>query len=241
MIEPKISIELREVTFDWPGTPMLFNLAVRQGSLTAVTGPSGSGKSTLLNLIAGFETANSGEIFLENKHVTNEAIRDRPVSFLFQDNNLFEHLNVVTNVGLGIGPRIRMSASEKQRIVEAIERVGLSGKEKRLPSELSGGERQRVAFARVLVQNRPVLLLDEPFASLGPGLRHDLTALLSQLQREKNMTVLAVTHHPQEWREVADELIFIENGRVAGAGPIAAMLGDNAPKGLAQYLGITHR
>lgn len=241
MTEPKISIELREVAFDWPGTPMLFNIAVRQGSFTAVTGPSGSGKSTLLNLIAGFESAHSGQILLEGKDVTNQAIRDRPVSFLFQDNNLFEHLNVAINIGLGIGPGFRMSAAEKQRVAEAMERVGLSGKEKRLPSELSGGERQRVAFARVLVQNRPVLLLDEPFASLGPGLRHDMTTLLSQLQREQQMTVLAVTHHPQEWREVADELIFIENGRVAGAGLIAKMLDTNASKGLTEYLGITHR
>ncbi len=240
MTEPKFSIELRDVAFGWPGTKMLFDLAVRQGSFTAVTGPSGSGKSTMLNLIAGFETAHSGTIFLDGKDVTKQAIRDRPVSFLFQDNNLFEHLNVVTNVGLGIGPRFRKSAAEKQAIADAIGRVGLSGKEKRLPSDLSGGERQRVAFARVLVQNRPILLLDEPFASLGPGLRHDMTALLSQLQRERQMTVLAVTHHPQEWRDIADELIFVENGRVAVSGKASEMLGPDAPEHIRNYLGDTN-
>ena len=239
MTEARFSIELCDVAFDWPGTPMLFTLAVRQGSFTAVTGPSGSGKSTLLNLIAGFEPAHSGAIFLIGKDVTKQAIRDRPVSFLFQDNNLFEHLNVVTNVGLGVGPRFSMSADERQRIADAIERVGLSGKEKRLPSELSGGERQRAAFARVLVQNRPILLLDEPFASLGPGLRHDMTALLSQLQRERQMTVLAVTHHPQEWRDIADDLIFIDNGRVATFGKAPAMLGPDAPDVVRKYLGDT--
>jgi thiamine transport system ATP-binding protein len=239
MTEPKFSIELRDIAFGWPGTKMLFDLAVRQGSFTAVTGPSGSGKSTLLNLIAGFETAHSGSILLEGKNVTKQAIRDRPVSFLFQDNNLFEHLNVTTNIRLGVGPRFRMSVAEKQRIANAIERVGLSGKEKRLPSELSGGERQRVAFARVLVQNCPILLLDEPFASLGPGLRQDMTALLSQLQRERQMTVLAVTHHPQEWRELADDLIFVENGRVAVSGKASEMLGPNAPDPIRNYLGDT--
>lgn len=240
MTEAGLAIELREVAFGWPGTSMLFNFKVRQGSFTAVTGPSGSGKSTMLNLIAGFETAHAGKIMLEGEDVSNQAIRDRPVSFLFQDNNLFEHLNVVTNVGLGIGPRFRMSVDEKQRIADAIERVGLSGKEKRLPSELSGGERQRVAFARVLVQNRPILLLDEPFASLGPGLRHDMTALLSQLQRERQMSVLTVTHHPQEWRDVADDLIFIENGRVAVSGKASEMLGTNAPEQVRKYLGNTN-
>ena len=240
MTDAGLAIELCEVAFGWPGTSMLFNCKVRQGSFTAVTGPSGSGKSTMLNLIAGFETAHAGKIMLEGKDVSNQAIRDRPVSFLFQDNNLFEHLNVVTNVGLGIGPRFRMSVDEKQRIADAIERVGLSGKEKRLPSELSGGERQRVAFARVLVQNRPILLLDEPFASLGPGLRHDMTALLSQLQRERQMSVLTVTHHPQEWRDVADDLIFIENGRVAVSGKASEMLGTNAPEQVRKYLGNTN-
>ena len=239
MTEPKFAIELRKVAFGWPGTEMLFDLKVRRGSFTAITGPSGSGKSTLLNLIAGFESARSGTICLEGKDITKQAIRDRPVSFLFQDNNLFEHLNVVTNVGLGIGPRFRMSAAEKQRIADAIERVGLTGKEKRLPSELSGGERQRAAFARVLVQNRPILLLDEPFASLGPGLRHDMTALLSELQREKHITVLAVTHHPQEWRDVADDLIFVENGSVSSSGKASEMLGANAPQAVRDYLGET--
>ncbi len=239
MTEPEFSIEMRDVVFDWPETPMRFTLAVRQGSFTAVTGPSGSGKSTLLNLIAGFEAAHSGTIFLDGKDVTKQFIRDRPVSFLFQDNNLFEHLTVITNIGLGVGPRFRMSADEKQRIAQAIERVGLTGKKKRLPSELSGGERQRVAFARVLVQNRPILLLDEPFASLGPGLRHDMTALLAELQREKHLTVLAVTHHPQEWRDVADDLIFVENGSVLASGKADEMLGVNAPQALRDYLGET--
>ena len=97
---------------------------------------------------------------------------------IFQENNLFAHLDVAANVGLGISPALRLTAADSERIATALGRTGLAGKEKRLPRELSGGERQRVALARALVRDRPVLLLDEPFASLGPALREEMLDLL---------------------------------------------------------------
>ncbi len=119
----------------------------------------------------------------------------------------------------------------------AIGRTGLAGKENRLPRELSGGERQRVALARVLVRDRPVLLLDEPFASLGPALRDDMLDLLADLQREKCLTVLFVTHHPDDARRIADDIVFIENGRVAASGSAASFFEKDGPAAFRRYIG----
>jgi thiamine transport system ATP-binding protein len=147
----------------------------------------------------------------------------RPVAFLFQDHNLFAHLSVEANVGLGIAPDLKLSAAQQGLVREALARVGLEDKAARKPGALSGGERQRAAFARILVQSRPILLLDEPFASLGPSLRKEMMQLLSALAKEKQLTILAVTHHPDEWHAIADQFVFIENGNVSATGPIEAL------------------
>lgn len=232
-------IVLDKVTYAWPGMPMEFSLKIKPGELVIVTGPSGAGKSTLLNLIAGFENATSGKIHIENKDMLGLPPEARPVSFLFQDNNLFAHLTVEQNVALGLKPSLRLASTERELIGQALAACGLEGKEKRLPSELSGGERQRAGLARVLLQNRPVLLLDEPFAALGPALRAAMASLLKSIQREKGMTTLAVTHHPEEWEAIADGFLFIENGRVEAAGAIKDL--QKAGKGLSKYLGDTNR
>ena len=156
---------------------------------------------------------------------------------VFQENNLFAHLDVGKNVGLGRSPSLRLTAADKAAVAEALERTGLAGKEHRLPRELSGGERQRVALARVLVRNRPVLLLDEPFASLGPALRDDMLDLLVGVQAERRMTVLFVTHQPEDARRVADDMVFLEDGAVAAAGPTETFFGEGGPEAFRRYIG----
>ncbi len=232
------AIELKSVAFHWPEMPMTFELQVQAGKLVIVTGPSGSGKSTLLNLIAGFETPENGTITLDGKDCTILPPSQRPVSMLFQEHNLFGHLNVAANVGFGIAPRLTFSALERTAIAQAIKRVSLSGKEKRLPHELSGGERQRVAFARTLLQDRPVLLLDEPFASLGPNLRLEMMELLQDLQAERPRTILAVTHHPGEWRDIADGFVFVDDGRIASHGQMDQLDHPEVPDAVRAYLGV---
>lgn len=201
-----------------------FDCALPKGRITAVTGPSGSGKSTLLNLLAGFETPGTGQIAFDGADLTRVHPAERPVSLIFQDNNLFAHLDLFTNIGLGISPSLSLSAADRQRIGEALDRVGLGGHEKRMPGTLSGGERQRAAFARALVRRRPMLLLDEPFAALDPNLRAGMADLLQDLHRETGNTVVIVSHDPREVRRLADFAIFIDGGKIALAAPIDEFL-----------------
>jgi len=231
------TIELESVDFDYGEMAMHFDLVVERSSIATIIGPSGSGKSTLLNLIAGFEAAKAGRIRIDGKDVTRAGPAARPVSMVFQENNLFAHLDVAANVGLGRRPDLRLDEADRLAVAEAIEKVGLSGKEKRKPEALSGGERQRVAIARALVRNRPVLLLDEAFASLGPALRHEMLDLVENLQRETGMTIVMVTHHPDDALRLASTLIFLDNGRIAAIGPANELLSEHGPILLRKYLG----
>ena len=214
-----------------------FDFSVPASTIVALMGPSGAGKSTLLNLIAGFEMPSEGTILIDGRDVTRLEPAGRPVSMVFQENNLFGHLDAAANVGLGRSPSLRLTAQDRQDVAAALARVGLAGKEKRLPRELSGGERQRVALARVLVRDRPVLLLDEPFASLGPALRADMLDLLRDLHAERGMTVLMATHQPDDAEAIADQVVFLEEGRVAASGPAAQFFGPDRPEAFARYLG----
>ena len=232
------SVKLDEVRFAYPGgQAMRFDLLVPASEIVALMGPSGSGKSTLLNLIAGFERPGSGEVLIGKADVTRLPPFERPVSMVFQENNLFSHLTVEQNVGLGRSPSLRFSQADRAAVTEAIGKTGLAGKEKRLPQALSGGERQRVALARVLVRQRPVLLLDEPFASLGPALRDEMLDLVAELHREQAMTILMATHDPHDAERLSNRLVFVENGTIAASGATSEFLAGKGPAAFARYLG----
>jgi thiamine transport system ATP-binding protein len=215
-----------------------FDCEFRSGAITAVVGPSGAGKSTLLNLVSGFERPNSGAVRIGGVDVTRLAPAERPISLVFQDNNLFSHLDLFTNIGLGIHPALRLQLADRMVISQALERVGLGGYERRLPGSLSGGERQRAAFARALVRRRPVLLLDEPFAALDPGLRASMADLLAELHRETGATVLLVTHDPRELERLADRVVFIADGSVLVDAPTAQFLARHDLSLVRDFLGI---
>jgi thiamine transport system ATP-binding protein len=231
------SVSLEDVDFGYGETRVHFDLSIDAGSFVAVTGPSGSGKTTMLNLIAGFEFAETGIIRIGGQDISRQPVSQRPVSFLFQENNLFSHLSVSDNVALGISPALKLSPIQRNSVMECLDRVGMSDKLERLPAQLSGGERQRAALARVLVQDNQLLLMDEPFASLGPGLRLEMSELVAQLQAENGMTLMLVTHHPDEIASIAPQLCFIEAGRVAAFGPTKELLSSRGPVSVRQYLG----
>jgi thiamine transport system ATP-binding protein len=230
-------IHVDNVNFTYEDMLMLFDLKVGHGELLAVIGPSGSGKSTLLNLIAGFEQPRSGRIVINGDDVTAQPPEDRPVTMIFQDHNSFAHLDLWTNVALGISPRLKLDAAEKTMVDEALGRVGLAHMRHRKPGEVSGGERQRIAIARALVRNRPVLLLDEPFTALGPGLRREMLDLILDIRREKDLTILLVTHDPGDARYAASHVAYLEAGRVIAKRPVKEFFSSKDIPGLASYIG----
>ena len=236
MDDRRFSIEMQDVALRLGTQDFHFDCCLPAGAVITVTGASGAGKSTFLNLLAGFDTATRGKIVLAGRDVTHEYPARRAVSLVFQDNNLFAHLDIFTNVGLGIDPAMKLKAADRQSISSALEKVGLAGSERRMPGTLSGGERQRAAFARALVRNRPVLLLDEPFAALDPGLRNEMAALLLEMHRETGNTVVVVSHDPDEVERIADFGLFIEDGAVAVAAPIGEFLAGERHPGLTQFL-----
>lgn len=230
-----LSITFENIVFRRQGFTLSLN-SVIDGGVTALMGASGSGKSTVLDLLSGFETPQEGRILIGGQDMTGLVPHERPVSMVFQDNNLFAQLDARSNVGLGISPRLRLSADDQARVAAALAETGLAGKESRRPSEMSGGERQRTALARALVRDRKVLLLDEPFAALGPAMRKDMGDLVSELAVRHAMTIVLVTHDPDEARRLADQIVFLQNGRVAAQGPAKQVLSQSGgPVG--DYLG----
>ena len=230
-------ITLDHVTFRYEDMEMRFDAQFPTGSFTAVIGPSGGGKSTLLNLIAGFEVPGSGRVLIDGADVTALPPDRRPVSMIFQDNNVFAHLDLWQNVALGISPSLRLDAAQTARVEAALVDVGLGALMHRKPGEVSGGERQRVAVARALVRDRPVLLLDEPFAALGPAMRHDMLELVTAMSKAHGLTVVMVTHQPEDARDAASHTAYLENGRILALRPTAELFAARDLPGLQAYLG----
>lgn len=174
-------LKLNDVTWLYQHLPMRFTTSITQGEKVAILGPSGAGKSTLLNLIAGFLPPVSGTIMLEGRIHTDTPPSKRPVSMLFQENNLFSHLTVRQNIALGMTPHLKLSADQQRKLQVIAGQMGLEAMLDRLPGELSGGQRQRAALARCLVREQPILLLDEPFSALDPALRQEMLQLVDDV------------------------------------------------------------
>jgi thiamine transport system ATP-binding protein len=229
-------LEIEGLTFTYEHLMMRFDLAVEAGECVGIIGPSGAGKSTLLSLIGGFVKPIGGTIRVAGADITSLLPAERPVTTLFQDFNLFPHLSVAQNVGLGRNPGLKLDAADQEQVAWALRQVGLEGFEARLPGQLSGGERQRVALARSLIRHRPLLLLDEPFAALGPALRIEMLELTDTLRKAQGLTVLLVTHDPDEAAGIATRTAFIAAGRVVMVGPTRDVLSSDWPE-IREYLG----
>ena len=202
------------ITFNYEQMPMQFTLSVQKGERVAIVGESGAGKSTLLNLIAGFDLPTSGEIWLNNCNHTQTEVASRPVSMLFQDNNLFPHLTVEQNIGLALVPSLKLNTEQKAQVAEIADKMGIAEFLARRADQLSGGQKQRVALARTLLRDKPILLLDEPFSALDPKRREELQQLVAKLCQERNLTLLMVTHQIEESRALFDRILCVENGRI---------------------------
>lgn len=224
------NVVLRQGDFELRG-----NFGIESG-VTAVMGPSGAGKSTLLGIIAGFIPIESGRIGFEGVDLTELAPAKRPISILFQDNNLFPHLSITQNVGLGLRGKLRLSASEEEQVARVLEEVGLGGLEARKPAALSGGQQSRVALARVLLAGHPIVLLDEPFAALGPRLKEEMLDLVKERLVPLGRTVVMVSHDPDDAKRIADNVCLVAGGVVSE--PVGTVdIFANPPSALRDYLG----
>ncbi|MDZ4096235.1 MAG: ATP-binding cassette domain-containing protein [Paracoccaceae bacterium] len=215
------------LTADWSAAP---------GERIAVIGPSGAGKSTLLAAIGGYFAPKAGQISWQGQDLAPLPPGARPVSFLFQDQNLFAHLSLAQNLGLGLSLNLRLDPSQAALVEAALVRVGLAGLGARRPAQLSGGQQGRAALARALLRAKPILLLDEPFAALGPALKVEMLDMVAEVAQETGALVLMVTHDPQDALRFATRTILVADG-VAHPPMATTALFAAPPAALQAYLG----
>lgn len=190
------------------------NLSLESDKIYAIIGPSGAGKSTFLNLISGFSEISSGSILWNEQEISGLPPSKRNISILFQDNNLFPHLSVWRNLALAVSHWPKISNDDEGKLRSVISEVGIQGLESRKPSQLSGGQQSRVALARVLLQKNKILLLDEPFAALGPSLKDQMLELIEKISKKRGLLVLMVTHDPADANKIASQTIVVKNNKV---------------------------
>ena len=189
------------------------SLAIGKGEFITLLGSSGCGKTTTLRIIAGLETPDGGQVFLDGKDVTSLAPEARDVNTVFQNYALFPHMNVADNIGYGLKLKKTPKEEIRRKVKEMLELVQLPGYEKRKPSELSGGQKQRVAIARALVNNPKVLLLDEPLGALDLQLRRAMQIELKRLQKKLGITFVYITHDQEEAINMSDRIAVMNEGR----------------------------
>lgn len=229
-------LRLDALTLTHPGFTLTANWAAEPAQTIAILGPSGAGKSSLLMAIAGFLPVTKGSISWNGTDLAPQTPAQRPVSILFQDQNLFPHLTLTQNLGLALNPRLTLNAAQRAKVAQVLDRLGLADKGSSRPGDLSGGQQGRAALARVLLQARPILLLDEPFAALGPALKTDLLTLVRDLAAESQTLVLLVTHDPADAQRFADKTVLVADGRANAPEPTADLFA-NPPEALTDYLG----
>jgi ABC-type Fe3+/spermidine/putrescine transport system ATPase subunit len=221
MTDTALVVEVRNARRSFGATVAVddVSLGVGRGEIFGLLGPSGCGKTTLLRLIAGLDRPDQGTVLLDGVEVTDLPAHRRTVHTVFQSYALFPRMSVESNVGYGLRAARVDAAEVRTRVGEALELVGLAGKEGRRPAQLSGGEQQRVALARALINRPPVLLLDEPLAALDAHLRREMQSELRRIQRETGCTFILVTHDQDEAFSLCNRVAVMFNGRVAQLGP----------------------
>ena len=213
------------------------NFGIERGKLIGLLGPSGSGKTTILRMLAGLETADSGDIIIDGKIVNDVPASRRGIGFVFQNYALFRYLTVYENIAFGLKVQKWSKQDIKNRVEEMLELVGLAGLGNRYPNQLSGGQQQRVAFARALAPQPQLLLLDEPFAAVDAKVRQELRNWLREMIRTVGVTSIFVTHDQDEAIEVADEIIITNHGQIEQIGTPTEIYKHPTTPFVAQFIG----
>lgn len=213
------------------------SLTINPGELVTLLGPSGCGKTTTLRLVAGLESPTHGKIFIGDKDVTHLSATHRNVSMVFQSYALFPHMTVLENVSYGLDVASLPKAEAMEKAREGLSLVGLTGMEKRLPSELSGGQQQRVAVARAIVLEPEVLLLDEPLSNLDAKLRRVVREEIRQIQQKLGFTALYVTHDQEEAMAVSDQIIVMKDTEIVQQGSPRELYDQPNSEFIANFIG----
>ncbi|MBN9371140.1 MAG: hypothetical protein ABS53_13885 [Hydrogenophaga sp. SCN 70-13] len=217
-----------------------FTLDVRPGEFLTLLGPSGSGKSTALSVLAGFTEPSSGALSIDGRDVLAMPPERRNVGMVFQGYALFPHMDVFDNVSFPLRLRKVDRAQIRRRVEAALDMVQLSAYARRRPSELSGGQRQRVAFARAVVFEPSVLLMDEPLGALDLKLREAMQAEIKQYHRQLGCTIVFVTHDQGEALALSDRIAVMGQARIAQIGSPQAIYDSPASRYVAEFIGRTN-
>ena len=210
---------------------------IRNNEFVTLLGPSGCGKSTTLRILAGFETADSGEVEFEGRDLLSVPAHKRHINTVFQRYALFPHLNVFDNVAFGLKLKKRPKDEIKKRVHEALKTVGLSGYEDRWVDQISGGQMQRVAIARAIINQPRVLLLDEPLGALDLKMRKEMQIELKEMQRELGITFVYVTHDQEEALTMSDTIIVMKDGVIQQIGTPTDIYNEPKNAYVADFIG----
>jgi len=216
------------------------SLEIAEGEFLTILGESGSGKTTLLRIVAGFENATSGEIWMGAERLDNQPPYRRLVNTVFQNYALFPHLTVEQNVAYGLRVAKRPNAEINQRVAEALEKVKMTAHTNKKPSKISGGQQQRVALARALVNRPRLLLLDEPLSALDANLRRQMQVELKSLQREVGIAFVFVTHDQEEAMVMSDRIALLRSGELEQVATPRDIYNRPATAYVAQFIGHTN-
>ena len=235
-------VEFRSVgrSFDAVQAVRDFSLKIEAGEFLTLLGPSGSGKTTVLNMVAGFLQPSVGEIHIDTRSVTAIATEKRNIGMVFQNYSLFPHMDVAQNVAFPLKMRRAGRRVIEERVDTALDLVGLGDFKKRMPSQLSGGQRQRVAFARAIVFEPKVLLMDEPLGALDLKLRERMQIEIKHYQQQIGCTVIYVTHDQGEALTLSDRIVIMNDGKVVQVGSPEEIYDNPVTRFAAEFIGETN-
>jgi len=239
---PAMLLDIRKVAKTFGKSVVLrdISLKVAEGEFLTILGESGSGKTTLLRIIAGFESATSGEVWMKGERLDVLPPYKRRVNTVFQHYALFPHLTVEQNVGYGLRVEKQTDSEITARVEQALARVKMSAQAKAKPSKISGGQQQRVALARALVKRPQLLLLDEPLSALDANLRRQMQVELKSLQREVGIAFVFVTHDQQEAMVMSDRIALLRMGELEQVASPREIYSHPATAYTAQFIGHTN-
>ena len=240
--KPSALLHIRNVAKSFAKNVVLrdISLEVAEGEFLTILGESGSGKTTLLRIIAGFESASAGEVWMGGERLDRQPPYRRKVNTVFQNYALFPHLTVEQNVAYGLRVVKRPEQEIAGRVAKALDKVKMLAHAKSKPSRISGGQQQRVALARALVNRPQLLLLDEPLSALDANLRRQMQVELKSLQREVGISFIFVTHDQEEAMVMSDRIALLRSGELEQVATPREIYGRPATAYAAQFIGQTN-